>query len=69
MNINIEDINVNKLRKDLIEHFTASMFIVSPVALMDLTKVENASDEEVIKIAIDNRFDLNHYLKKERNGI
>ena len=63
MNINIEDIDVDKLRKDLIEHFTASMFIVSPVALMDLTQVENASDEEVIKIAIDNKFNLNNYLK------
>lgn len=63
MNINLEDIDIDRLRKDLIEHFTASMFIVSPVALVDLSKVENASDEEVIQIAKDNNFNLKKYLK------
>ena len=63
MNINLEDIDIDRLRKDLIEHFTASMFIVSPVALVDLSKVVNASDEEVIQIAKDNNFNLKEYLK------
>lgn len=63
MNIDIEKIDIEKLRKDLIEHFTAAMFIVSPIALMDLSIVENVSDEEVVKIALDNKFDLTKYLK------
>ena len=63
MQINIEDIDVEKLREDLKEHFTAAMFMVSPVALVDLSQVENATDEEIIQIAINNKFDLTKYLK------
>ena len=63
MNIDINDIDIEKLRNDLIEYFTSAMFIVSPVALVDLTEVENARDEMVIKIALDNKFDLSKYIK------
>lgn len=56
------DIDVDKLRQDLIDYFTSAMFMVSPVALVDLTEVENASDEKVIKIALDNGFDLCNYI-------
>lgn len=63
MNIDINDIDIEQLRKDLIEYFTSAMFMVSPIALMDLTEVENATDEQVIKIALDNKFDLRKYLK------
>lgn len=56
------DIDVDKLRQDLIDYFTSAMFMVSPVALVDLTEVENASDEKVIKIALDNGFDLHNYI-------
>ena len=64
MKIDVESVDVDKLRKDLIEHFTAAMFIASPVAMLDLSKVERASNEEIIKIAIENKFDLNKYLKR-----
>lgn len=64
MKIDVESVDVDKLRKDLIEHFTAAMFIVSPVAMLDLSKVERVSNEEIIKIAIENKFDLNKYLKR-----
>ena len=66
MYINIEDINILKLRKDLIDYYTSAMFIVSPMAIMDLTKVEKASDQELVKIAMDNKFDLRNYLKSRR---
>ena len=56
------DIDVDKLRQDLIDYFTSAMFMVSPVALVDLTEVENANDEKVIKIALDNGFDLRNYI-------
>jgi len=36
--------------------------MVSPVALVDLTEVENASDDKIIKIALDNGFDLSNYI-------
>lgn len=63
MSIDINDIDIEKLRNDLIEYFTSAMFIVSPVALVDLTEVENTSDENVIKIALNNKFDLKKYIK------
>lgn len=67
MDLDINDINIEKLRKDLIDYFTSAMFFVSPVALADKTKVENASNMEVINIALDNKFDLRKYVKvKER---
>ena len=36
------DIDIESLRIDLIDYFTSAMFAVSPVALVDLTRVENA---------------------------
>ena len=61
--MNIDNIDIEQLKKDLIDYFTGAMFMVSPVALVDLTEVENASDEKLIQIALDNKFDLKKYLK------
>lgn len=66
MNNWYENIDIEKLRKDLIDHFTSAMFIVSPVAMMDLTKVEYATDEELIEIAISNKFNLEKYTKTNK---
>lgn len=63
MNIYIDNLNIEQLRNDLIDFFTSAMFMVSPVALVDLTEVENASDKQIIKIALDNKFDLNKYIE------
>ena len=53
-------IDIETLRKDLIDYFgTAMQFNL--MAIMDLTKVENASPEELVEIAQDNNFDLNDY--------
>lgn len=64
MYINIEDIDTEKLRQDLIDYFTSAMFLASPVALIDLTKVENAGEKELIQIAINEGFNLNNYINK-----
>ena len=54
------EIDIERLRNDLINYFgTATSFF--KVAYMDLFEVQNASDETLIKIAIDNKFDLNNY--------
>ena len=61
--MNIDDnIDIEEFRKDLIDYFGSAMFAVSPIAMIDLTKVENASDEELIRIALDNNFDLDNYI-------
>lgn len=59
----MEKIDIDKLRQDLIDYYTSAMFMVSPVALVDLTEVENADSEKVKKIAINNGFNLDNYIK------
>ena len=62
MNIDIKDIDIEKLRSDLIDYFMAIVFCVSPVAFMNISEVENASDEKLIEIALSNNFDLSNYV-------
>ena len=56
---------LEKLRKDLIDYFGTAM-IYNPMAMMDLEKVRKASEEELIDIAMDNKFNLNKYKVKVR---
>ena len=56
----MENLDFEKLRRDLINYFgSATSF--NPVAFMDVIKVENASEEELIEIALKNGFDLEDY--------
>ncbi len=52
-----------KLREDLIDYFGIAMQFY-PVAVVELVQVENASDEELEQIAINNGFDLDNYQSK-----
>ena len=62
------EIDVDKLREDLKEYFTGAYFCASPVALIDLTEVETATDEEIIQIAIRNKIDLSNYVVDDSKG-
>lgn len=54
------EFDIERLRNDLINYFgTASSFF--PVAYMDLFEVQNASNDKIIQIAIDNNFNLDDY--------
>ncbi len=53
-------IDIERLRQDLINYFGSAMMF-QPLAIDDLTKVENASPEELVRIAIANGFDLEDY--------
>ena len=64
MSYDIDDIDIQSLREDLIDYFGSAMFNVSPVALIDLTEVENATDEQVLRIAIKNNFDIGNYIDR-----
>ena len=57
------NIDIERLREDLINYFGTALSY-NPIAMMDLIKVENASDDEIIKIAKKNNFDLNKYIIK-----
>ena len=55
------EIDIEKLRKDLIEEYEAIMFNISPSAMIDISEIENASDDELIQFAIRNNFDIRKY--------
>lgn len=55
------EINVEKLRNDLIDYFGAALFNGNSMAIVDLSKIEQANDYELIEIAIQNGFNLNNY--------
>ena len=59
--MNLEMIDYERLRRDLIDYFGSAMYSGLPLAIMDLSRVENASYEELIKIALNNNFDLTDY--------
>ena len=48
----VNEINIEKLRKDLIDYFGTAMFNASPMAIMNLTEVENANSDKLIQIAL-----------------
>ena len=53
-------IDVEKLRKDLIDYFGTAMSFM-PIAMMEISRVEKATKEELIKIAKENGVDLSKY--------
>ena len=54
------NIDYEKLREDLVDYFGSAMGFF-PVAVMDVIKVENASNGELLEIASQNGFDLSQY--------
>ena len=58
------EIDIERLRQDLINYFGAAMSFY-PAALIDLSKVEKASHQDLIDIALNNGFDINDYIVKD----
>ena len=61
-----DEVDVDKLRQDLEDDALGIMFNVSPAAVIELSKIENLTDEEVIDIAIRNGYDLSKYQGRNR---
>lgn len=59
------DIDYEKLRNDLIDYYGTAM-MCNPMAVIELSDVENASIDKLIQIAIQNGFDLSDYEKSKR---
>lgn len=62
------DIDYERLRRDLMDDYEGAMFGGFPMAVVDLSDVENASRDELIKIAKENRYDLNKYIDKDKKN-
>lgn len=61
----MSEIDFNLLRRDLIDYFgTAASYY--PQALLEVSKIKSATNQELIKIAIANNFDLEDYKEYER---
>ena len=56
-------IDTEKLREDLKDYFGTAMFGGSPLAMMDLVQVEEATAAELVEIAERNRFDISKYIE------
>lgn len=61
----MNEIDYEKLRNDLIDYYGTASYNGFPIAIIELSDVENASYEELINIAIKNNFNLNNYKKEE----
>ena len=60
------NIDIDKLRSDLINYFGTAMMNGFGMAVMDLSRVERASAEELVRIALECGFDLNDYVVLSR---
>lgn len=61
----MNEIDYEKLREDLIDYYGTASYNGFPMAIIELSNVENANNEELINIAIKNNFNLNNYKKDE----
>ena len=56
-------IDIDRLRRDLKDYYGTAMFNASPMAVLDLSRVERASDMEIVEMAQKNGVDLSDYIE------
>lgn len=56
------EIDVCRLRRDMKDYYGTAMSSGFPMAVMDLSKVEHMSDQELVELAQKNGFDLRKYI-------
>ncbi len=56
-----KEFDVNRLRKDMQDDYGTAMMNGFPAAMIDLSKVERASDEELLRMAQERGVDLGRY--------
>ncbi len=61
MIINIDNVDIEGLRKYLINYFGPAMYN-NPLAISVLTEIEEANPEELVKIATSNNIDIEDYI-------
>ncbi len=57
------ELDINRLRKDLMDKYGTAMFSGFPAAVMDLSRIEKMSDQEILETAQKKGIDLNKYLR------
>ncbi len=61
--MDLDIFDFDRLRNDLMDCYGTAMFSGFPMAVMDLGKVERASESELIQIARKEHYDLEKYRK------
>ncbi len=56
------DIDIDALRRDMKDYYGTAMFSGFPMAVMDLSKVERLSDQELVEVVQKNGVDLRKYI-------
>ena len=56
------EIDITHLRHDLKDYYGTAMFNASPMAIMELSKIEKVSEQKIIEIALEKGFDLGKYI-------
>lgn len=57
----MKNYNINKLRRDLMDYFGTAMHSGFPMAVIDLSEIENMTDEEILKFAAKNGINIEKY--------
>ncbi len=57
------ELDIDRLRKDLMDKYGTAMFSGFPAAVMDLSRIERMSDREILETAEKQGIDLNKYLR------
>ncbi len=56
------EIDVDRLRRDLMDYYGTAILNSSPLAMMELSEVEHASVREIVEMAHENGVDLRQYI-------
>ena len=59
------EINVDELRRYLMDYYGTAAFSGLPMAMVDLSRVQSASPEEVVRIALKENVDLSRFAVNE----
>ena len=57
------EIDIDRLRRDMKDYYGTAMFNASPMPVLDLSRVERASDMEIVEMAQKNGVDLSDYIE------
>ena len=63
MYVDIEELDMERLRSDLEDEYGTAANSGFPAAMVDLFDIANATDEEVVAKALNLNYDLNQYRK------
>ena len=55
-------IDIDRLRRDMKDYYGTAMFNASPMAVIDLSRIERASDMDIVKEAQKAGVDLTDYI-------